>query len=111
MIGDRPRPPDTDAARRSAALDLLAGFADRTGLTTGGPPVRYLWTDAFAVCTLLGLGQAELARALVDQVHHVLGRHRPDDPRTCWLSGLDDEAGAAHPTLGGLRIGKPRPER
>jgi hypothetical protein len=44
-------------------------------------------------------------------VHHVLGRHRKDDPRRGWLSGLDDEEGEKHPTQGGLRIGKKLPER
>jgi hypothetical protein len=34
---------------------------------------------------------------LVDQVHHVLGRHWPDDPRTGWVSGLPAEAGEAQP--------------
>jgi len=59
-----------------------------------------------------GEGQlAELALRLVDRVHHVLGRHRPDDPRTGWLSGLGAEEAEAHPTRGGLRIGKPLPER
>jgi hypothetical protein len=37
----------------------------------------------------------------------VLGSHRPDDDRTGWLDG----ASAAHPTRGGLRIGKHLPER
>lgn len=60
------------------------------------PPRRYLWTDAFAVMTWLGLGERELARRLVDQVHEVLAP-RPVD--------------LAHPTARGLRIGKPLPER
>lgn len=104
-------------ARRTEAVALLDAFARRTGLDGGAPPRRYLWTDAFAVCTWLGLGRAgqtahtERALRLVDQVHHVLGRHRPDDPRSGWLSGLADAAGDAHPTGGGLRIGKPLPER
>jgi hypothetical protein len=41
----------------------------------------------------------------------VLGRHRGDDGRTRWISALGDRAGGAHPTAGGLRIGKPLPER
>jgi hypothetical protein len=41
----------------------------------------------------------------------VLGRHRTDDNRTGWISGLSDEEGERHPTAGGLRIGKPLPER
>jgi hypothetical protein len=96
----------------------MDGFADRTGLTSRHPERRYLWTDAFAVCNFLGLARAtgdsrhaELALRLVDRVHHALGRHRGDDGRTGWLSGLPEHAGAAHPTRGGLRIGKLRPER
>jgi hypothetical protein len=48
---------------------------------------------------------------LVDQVHHVLGRHRGDDDREGWISGLDEEEGAKHPTVAGLRIGKKLKER
>ena len=48
---------------------------------------------------------------LVEQVHGILGRHRDDDPRSGWISGLDDESGRLHPTLGGLRIGKRLSER
>jgi hypothetical protein len=104
--------------RREQAIDLLLRFADRTGLASDRSPQRYLWTDAFAVCTLLGLSRVtgeprygELALELVDQVHHELGRHRPDDPRSGWISGLSPPDGEAHPTCGGLRIGKPLPER
>ncbi len=99
------------------AAELLAAFATRTGLSSDLPPTRYLWTDAFAVCTLLGLHSAggemprQLALRLVDQVHQTLGRHRPDDRRSGWISGLDEREGHRHPTLGGLRIGKPLPER
>jgi hypothetical protein len=98
---------------------IMLNFAGRTGLLSSeSPPVRYLWTDAFAVCNFLGLyvehadeEALQLARRLVDQTHHVLGRHRPDDPRHGWISGLSEEQGEAHPTRGGLRIGKPLPER
>lgn len=93
-------------------------FAERTGLSSELAPQRYLWTDAFAVCNFLGLAQAtgkeryaELALRLVDQVHHVLGRHRADDSRKGWISGLGEQEGELHPTRGGLRIGKPLPER
>lgn len=108
----------TDDQRISVAEELMAGFAERTGLTSTAPPRRYLWTDAFAVCNFLALadaaGDAEytrLARILVDQVHVTLGRHRPDDSRRGWISGLSEEEGKRHPTMGGLRIGKPHPER
>jgi len=100
------------------AMALMQAFAERTGLTAGRPPRRYLWTDAFAVCNFLGLAQAtgeerytKLALRLVDQVHHTLGRHRIDDPRSGWLSGLNEHDGERHPTRGGLRIGKGLPER
>jgi hypothetical protein len=93
-------------------------FAVSTGVTGHSPPRRYLWTDAFAVCNFLGLwrrtGQdryLDLAIELVRQVHHVLGRHRPDDSRTGWISGLSEAEGEQHPTRGGLRIGKPLNER
>jgi len=76
------------------------------------------WTDAFAVCNFLELhrqkddsAQRDLALALIDQVHGVLGRYREDDARTGWLSGLSGEEGRSRPTAGGLRIGKPLPER
>ena len=90
---------------------ILDRFATRTGLDSDRPPRRYLWTDAFAVTTWVGLGEIDRARALVEQVHRVLGRHRDDDPREGWISGLDEAEGEAHPTAGGLRIGKPLPER
>jgi hypothetical protein len=98
---------------------IMIDFAAATGLQPLGPaPSRYLWTDAFAVANYLELYRLEgreeelnLARRLVEQVHRVLGRHRPDDHRRGWLSGLSEEEGGRHPTAGGLRIGKPLPER
>ena len=105
-------------ARRTLAIELMTGFAAWTGLEPAGAPRRYLWTDAFAVCNFLALDRAtgdrrylELALRLVEQVHRTLGRHRPDDARRGWISGLPEDEGAAHPTRGGLRIGKPLPER
>jgi len=100
-----------------AARDLMARFTARTAVGSRRHR-RYLWTDAYAVCNLLGLAratgdaqQAELALRLIDDVHHVLGQHRPDDRRRGWISGLPPDQGEAHPTRGGLRIGKPLPER
>lgn len=100
------------------AAGLMRSFADRTGLSSDAEPRRYLWTDAFAVINFLELHRRtkdvhyrELAVALIEQVHSVLGRHRPDDARCGWLTGLGEEEGAVHPTQGGLRIGKPLPER
>lgn len=93
-------------------------YLRRTGITGEGEPVRYLWTDAFGLCNLLALagstGQPQYldhARALVNQVHHVLGRHRADERRRGWISGLEEKEGERHPTAGGLRIGKKLPER
>jgi len=111
----RPMTADPDIEQ---AIQLMDAFAARTGLTTGGTARRYLWTDAFALCNWLGLALAsgdprhqQLALRLVDQVHRTLGRHRDDDPRRGWISGLGEQEGAAHPTRGGLRIGKELPER
>ncbi len=98
--------------------NIMTDFAERTCLLSGRPPTRYLWTDAFAVCNFLELERRvgdgtyqELALRLIDQVHHVLGRHRSDDPKKGWISGLGKEEGEQHPTKGGLRIGKSLNER
>ncbi|HJX55592.1 MAG TPA: hypothetical protein VJ350_02035, partial [Methanoregula sp.] len=101
------------------AADIMLVFARLTGLEPAGPhPQRYLWTDAFAVCNYLELFRQtgnimyrDLALRLVDQVHHTLGRHREDDTRSGWISGLPEREGELHPTLGGLRIGKHDKER
>jgi hypothetical protein len=105
-------------SRIETAIQLMEEFTARTGAKADQPPRRYLWTDAFAVCNYLGLARAtgnpayrERALALVEQVHHTLGRHRADDHRHGWISGLSESEGEAHPTAGGLRIGKPLPER
>jgi hypothetical protein len=97
----------------------MSEFAQRTGLApVAENPRRYLWTDAFAVCNFLELCERtgdqqyrRRAKELIDQVHRGLGRYRSDDVRKGWISGLDDERGCRHPTLGGLRIGKPLRER
>lgn len=105
-------------SRIKQAIALMNAFAERTAPGSKRPVRRYLWTDAFAVCNYLGLAHAtgeqdylQRALALVEQVHHTLGRHRDDDRRTGWISGLDEDEGEQHPTRGGLRIGKPLPER
>ena len=98
---------------------IMTEFADSTGLSgVQTSPRRYLWTDAFAVCSFIELyrqTKAEdwqrLALLLVDQVHSILGRHRPDDVRIGWISGLGEDEGRRHPTAGGLRIGKRINER
>ena len=99
--------------------ELMIEFARRTGLSPAAEtPRRYLWTDAFAVCNYLGLyghtgdqRYKDLALDLVNQVHHTLGRHREDGSRSGWISGLGDQEGERHPTIGGLRIGKAMNER
>ncbi len=103
----------------SMVSKIMIEFAEMSGLSPAGPfPQRYLWTDAFAVCNFLDLYRRTRnehymhhALLLVDQVHTVLGRHRTDDTRTGWISGLDEQEGARHPTTGGLRIGKEMNER
>jgi hypothetical protein len=108
-----------DGARTGEARALMMRFAERTGLRSNRPARRYLWTDAFAVCNFLGLANATgdvsygaLALRLVDQVHHQLGCYRADEPdRSGWISGLHGSDAEAHPTCGGLRIGKRLRER
>ena len=103
----------------TTAHKIMMEFATLTGLSPAGQtPRRYLWTDAFAVCNFLELGRQTgdeqyqtFALRLVGQVHKVLGRHREDDTRTGWISGLSEEEGKRHPTAGGLRIGKGMNER
>ncbi len=96
----------------------MTEFCAETGIGSTSRDRRYLWTDAFAVCNLLGLWRKTgqdlyrgLALELVGRVHYALGRHRPDDPREGWISGLEDAEGEDHPTAGGLRIGKAQKER
>lgn len=103
-----------------SARSLMDEFLRRTGISseisiTGK---RYLWTDAFAVKNLFGLAHHygskiyhKHALRLIEDVHHTLGRHRKDDERHGWISGLPEEEGRFHPTIGGLRIGKELPER
>jgi len=103
----------------SPTARMMMDFAHYTGLSPRGiAPRRYLWTDAFGVCNFLGLYKEtkderyrDLALGLVEQTHWVLGRHREDDRRTGWISGLDEGQGNLHPTMGGLRIGKKLKER
>ncbi len=96
--------------------ELMTHFAVNTGLDPEfSSPVRYLWTDAFAVCNYMGLynltGDAhyfDLGTKLINQVHQVLGKLRD---KSGWISGLDKKTGEKHPTIGGLRIGKKMDER
>lgn len=108
-------------ARIACAERLIGRYLERTGVESGDvvrSARRYLWTDAYAVLALLALHRFEpkaghLVRAerLAELVHRTLGRHRADDTRRGWISGLDERTGTLHPTAGGLRIGKPLPER
>jgi hypothetical protein len=116
--GSQPESVTMPEPRIETAARLMDEFAAHTRADAGQPPRRYLWTDGFAVCNYLGLGRAtgnpvwrQRALALVEEVHHTLGRHRADDRRHGWISGLGEVEGEAHPTAGGLRIGKPLPER
>jgi hypothetical protein len=91
------------AERLAQASAILDDFAASTGLASALQQRRYLWTDAFAVMTWVGLHERtgerrflDLARRLVEQVHQVLGAHSTHHD---------------HPTARGLRIGKPLPER
>jgi len=102
-----------------AVSDIMERFARKTGMISSGhKPQRYLWTDAFAVCNFLELHcrtrqtrYLDLALDLVNQVHEILGKHRGDDIRTGWISGLAEPEVRRHPTAGGLRIGKKMGER
>ena len=101
------------------AARLMLEFATRTGLFRK-LKVR---VDIFGPmhsqsATFLSFSRAqvnqkyrEYAIRLIDQVHQVLGRYRDDDVRHGWISGLDEETGRRHPTIAGLRIGKPLKER
>jgi hypothetical protein len=118
QAGAQPEAGGMPDPRTDEAVALMNSFALRTGLAPGQHPRRYLWTDAFAVCNYLGLARSsgnrdftERALQLVDQVHHTLGRHRDDEHRSGWISGLGEQEAERHPTRGGLRIGKGLPER
>lgn len=108
-----------EAGRITNVRDAMLRFARKTGLSPRSEsPVRYLWTDAYAVCNFLALHRSakdvdclQLALDLVAQVHETLGRHRQDDGRQGWISGMSESEGRLHPTAGGLRIGKKLPDQ
>jgi hypothetical protein len=108
-----------DGTRETVVRKIMEQFSRDTGLTEAARgPQRYLWTDAFAVCNFLQLYRStgretyrRFALDLVAQVHETLGKHRTDDPRSGWISGLGETSGRLRPTLGGLRIGKRLGER
>jgi hypothetical protein len=68
------------------AMELMARFAERTGLVGERPQRRHLWTDAHAVCNFLALGEHALALALIDRVG------RSEHPK--WICALDEAARA-----------------
>ena len=97
-------------------MDDFAGRTEISEKNSRGS--RYLWTDAFAVFNYFELyrqtnkgSYLNLALMLIDQVHDVLGKHRNDDIRNGWISGLDNHRGRLHPVICGLRIGKSMTER
>lgn len=103
--------------RTAEASRLMDQFHERSSRPSGR---AYLWTDAFAVLNDLSLeavtgdvDHRERASRRIALVHRELGRFRADDRqhRSGWISGLSEDAGALYPTIGGLRIGKPLPER
>ena len=108
-----------ETGRDAIARNTMLRFAHKTGLSPrSDSQVRYLWTDAYAVCNFLELHRRtndgdclQLALDLVEQVHETLGRHREDDSREGWISGMSESEGRLHPTAGGLRIGKTLPDR
>lgn len=108
-----------DQNKANMVKEIMIEFSRLTGLEPQSDnPKRYLWTDAFAVCNYLELFRQtkdkkylDLAIRLVNQVHHVLGKHREDDSRTGWISGLEGKEAEIHPTIAGLRIGKKLNER
>ncbi|UFS62831.1 hypothetical protein LOH54_01575 [Sulfurimonas sp. HSL-3221] len=102
--------------RIEKAAALMEAYDAQNPIGTGKG--RYLWTDAFAVCNFLSLYKRtgekrylEKARILIDTVHRELGAFRGDDAREGPLSGLAAADAASYPTVAGLRIGKPQPER
>ncbi|MGB7843593.1 MAG: hypothetical protein WBL21_12425, partial [Salinimicrobium sp.] len=107
-------------SKLNEAKQLLDDFAVRTGLQghSGDPASRYLWTDAFAVQAFFGLSHSlknenykQQALQLIDLVHEHLGKFHPKDSGKGWISRLNEEEGRLRPTMAGLRIGKPLPER
>lgn len=108
-----------DGVRERVVHDIMEQFSRDAGLIEATrSPQRYLWTDAFAVCNFLQLYRLtgretyrRFALDLVAQVHETLGKHREDDPRSGWISGLGEASGRLRPTFGGLRIGKRLGER
>lgn len=103
------------ASMKELCFQLMRNFVVRTGLvnpqnppTTAKTQTRHLRTDSLAICALVSLSEAELANRLADQINWTLGRTADGKQ---WISGLSDREGAQRPTVGGVRIGNPLPER
>ena len=103
----------------SVVREIMMEFAALTGTVTCEKTPEALFVDRCFCCLQFfgALPQTDneqyrdLATRLVNQVHSVLGRHREDDVRKGWISGLSEKEGEQHPTRGGLRIGKKLNER
>ncbi|MFP8488826.1 hypothetical protein ACKGJO_06965 [Gracilimonas sp. Q87] len=102
------------------AKELMDEFSEGTGLRSDSEmkQKRYLWTDALALQNFLALASLydekeyeETIRELINKVHHTLGKFDQNDSRSGWISDLPEEEAQKHPTVKGLRIGKPQPER
>lgn len=111
---------ETKTELLTTARNIMEDFSERTGITGDSSKSfqRYLWTDAFAVQTFLGLAAVlkdpdyvTRAGKLTALVHQKLGQYTVADSRKGWISGLSDEEARYHPTAGGLRIGKTLRER
>lgn len=123
--------PTKDAS--GAASAIVVAFLKRTRVhqpwQSGKCGPRYLWTDAYAVCLLLGLHwrgckidwdktePIEAAVEVVRGVHGVLGKKRIEEGRGFVGSSIYAETEGwlsqdrNQPTARGLRIGKKLPER
>ena len=107
------------SARRRGRGELMCRPSPNDGAHVGPPapratcgptPSRSATSSGWRAAT----GDAPLAdlrSRLVDQVHQMLGRHRADDARARLDQRARRRSRRAHPTRGGLRIGKPLPER
>jgi hypothetical protein len=69
------------ATSKDAAASLMAGDAERRGLTSERPVVRYLWTAAFAACNFLALARRKVHRPRRGRRRGNGGWHRA--PQTC----------------------------
>ena len=103
----------------SLSNEIMEDFANNTGLSNKEVvETRYLWTDSFAIFNYIELYKLtnsrqylDLVNILISHVHNSLAKHREDDERSGWISGLEDTEAQQHPTIAGLRIGKSHDER